>query len=91
VVKHSGATSASVRSWVDDGGLRVGVGDDGVGGADWRGTGLLGLADRAAAFDGQLDVVSPRGAGTLIAATLPLPHPSRRSPVSRAAPRAYGR
>ena len=47
--------------------------------ADERGTGLLGLADRVAAFEGQLEVVSPPGAGTLITATLPLPHPQRES------------
>jgi PAS domain S-box-containing protein len=75
VTKHSGATSASVRSWVDDSGLRVMVEDDGVGGADGRGTGLLGLADRVAALDGQLDIVSPRGGGTLLSATFPLPDP----------------
>ena len=73
VTKHSGAASASVKSRVEDGSLRVEVGDDGVGGADARGRGLLGLADRVAAFEGQFDIVSPRGGGTLLTATFPLP------------------
>jgi PAS domain S-box-containing protein len=73
VTKHSGATSATVESRVEDGSLRVEVADDGVGGADARGRGLLGLADRVAAFEGQFDVVSPRGEGTRLTATFPLP------------------
>jgi PAS domain S-box-containing protein len=75
VAKHSGATSASVKSRAEDGTLKVEVADDGVGGADARGRGLLGLADRVAAFEGQLDIVSPRGGGTLLTATFPLPDP----------------
>jgi PAS domain S-box-containing protein len=75
VTKHSGATSVSVKSRVEDGSLRVEVGDDGVGGADACGTGLLGLADRVAAFEGQFEVVSPRGGGTVLTATFPLPDP----------------
>ncbi len=73
VTKHSGATSATVESRVEDGRLRVEVADDGVGGADAHGRGLLGLADRVAAFEGQFDVVSPRGEGTRLTATFPLP------------------
>jgi signal transduction histidine kinase len=75
MTKHSGATSASVKSWVDDGSLRVVVEDDGVGGADARGGGLLGLADRVAAFEGQFEIVSPQGGGTRLTATFPLPDP----------------
>ena len=48
------------------------IGDDGVGGADERaGTGLQGLADRVAALDGTLRILSPRGAGTVVTADLP--------------------
>ena len=75
VTKHSGATSASVKCWVEDGSLRVEIGDDGIGGADARGRGLLGLADRVAAFEGQFDIVSPRCGGTLLTATFPFPDP----------------
>jgi PAS domain S-box-containing protein len=72
ITKHSGATSASIRSRVDDGSLRVEVEDDGIGGADANGTGLLGLADRVAASEGQFDIVSPRGRGTRLIATFPV-------------------
>jgi PAS domain S-box-containing protein len=72
VTKHSGAASATVTSHLDDGVLRVGVSDDGDGGADAGGLGLLGLADRVAAFEGEFDVVSPPGGGTVLTATFPL-------------------
>jgi signal transduction histidine kinase len=72
VVKHSHAESAAVRAWVDDGALRIEVRDDGIGGAHPDGSGLLGLTDRLAALGGRLRVDSPRGGGTLVAATMPL-------------------
>jgi signal transduction histidine kinase len=71
-VKHSRADSAQVRAWVDDGALRLEVRDDGLGGADPAGEGLVALADRLAAFEGRLRVESPPNGGTLIGATLPL-------------------
>ncbi|MEA2135216.1 MAG: hypothetical protein QOC68_3898, partial [Solirubrobacteraceae bacterium] len=46
--------------------------DDGIGGARPEGSGLLGLADRLAALDGQLRVESPADSGTLVAAAIPL-------------------
>jgi PAS domain S-box-containing protein len=72
VAKHSHATRAEVTARVDDGTLRVGVRDDGVGGAEPEGTGLVGLADRVAALDGRFRVESPEDGGTLIAADIPL-------------------
>jgi signal transduction histidine kinase len=72
VVKHSRAGRAAVKVWVQDGALHVDVRDDGVGGARPDGTGLLGLHDRLAALGGRLEVESPPGAGTRVAATLPL-------------------
>ena len=71
VVKHSRATSAEVRAWVEDGVLHLDVHDDGVGGARHDGTGLVGLTDRVAALGGRLRVESPPGGGTRITATLP--------------------
>ena len=51
----------------------IDVRDDGVGGADAAGgSGLRGLGDRVGALDGTLEVDSPRGAGTLIRARIPL-------------------
>jgi signal transduction histidine kinase len=53
--------------------LRVAVGDDGRGGADpARGSGLLGLKDRAEAIGGTVALRSPRGGGTRLHVELPL-------------------
>jgi signal transduction histidine kinase len=73
VAKHSRATRAEVTAAVDDRTLRVRVSDDGVGGAQPEGPGLVGLADRVAALDGRFRVESPERGGTLIAADIPLP------------------
>ena len=73
VVKHAGATGASVRVAAPDGRVVVEVADDGVGGADpGGGSGLRGLADRVAVLDGRLDVESPPGGGTRVVAEIPL-------------------
>jgi signal transduction histidine kinase len=72
VVKHAHAKAAEVRAVSKDGTLYVEVRDDGVGGADPRGHGLVGLSDRVAALDGQLTVQSPARGGTVLGATLPL-------------------
>ncbi|MDA0166857.1 PAS domain S-box protein [Solirubrobacter ginsenosidimutans] len=71
VVKHAHAESAAVSASVADGMLRVEVRDDGIGGADPSGRGLVGLHDRAAALGGQLSVESSPGGGTVLSATLP--------------------
>jgi signal transduction histidine kinase len=72
VMKHSHAERAEVRACVEDGMLQVEVRDDGVGGADPTGHGLVGLGDRVTAIGGQLRVESPASGGTLLAAGLPL-------------------
>jgi signal transduction histidine kinase len=72
VVKHSRATSASVRAWHKDDLLVLDVTDPGVGGADERlGTGLRGIARRLSAFDGSVTVVSPRGGPTVVHLEVP--------------------
>jgi signal transduction histidine kinase len=52
--------------------LRVEVRDDGIGGADPGGHGLVGIGDRVTALGGRLEIDSPAGGGTLVAAALPL-------------------
>ncbi len=72
-VKHARAANVSVTVELREGALRLEVADDGGGGADTsKGTGLLGLRDRAEAEGGTLVVVSPPGRGTVVTATLPL-------------------
>jgi PAS domain S-box-containing protein len=72
VAKHARAGRTTVTARVEDDTLRVQVRDDGTGGARPSGSGLLGLADRLAAIDGQLRVESPADGGTLVAADIPL-------------------
>jgi PAS domain S-box-containing protein len=72
VAKHAHARHAEVSARVADGTLRVKVRDDGIGDARPDGSGLLGLADRLAALDGQLRIESPAGGGTLVTADIPL-------------------
>jgi signal transduction histidine kinase len=72
VMKHAHAARAGVTASVEDGVLRLEVRDDGIGGADIGGHGLVGMADRVSAHGGQLSVDSPEDAGTLVTATLPL-------------------
>jgi len=73
VAKHAHAQRAGVRASVADGALRVEVSDDGVGGADPTGHGLVGMADRVTALGGRLEIDGPPGCGTRITATFPLP------------------
>jgi PAS domain S-box-containing protein len=72
VVKHARATRATVWAAADDGVLTLEVRDDGVGGANPDGHGLLGIADRVDALGGQLRIESTDGDGTVLAARLPL-------------------
>ena len=73
VAKHSRASRASVVVEAPRlaGSLTVVVSDDGIGGADPRGAGLAGLADRVSGVDGALSVESPSGGPTIISAVLP--------------------
>jgi signal transduction histidine kinase len=72
VVKHSHAARAEVTASPEDGMLRIEVRDNGAGGADPDGHGLVGMRDRVTTLGGRLEIESPAGGGTLVAATLPL-------------------
>jgi signal transduction histidine kinase len=86
--KHAGATAADIEVSLRDGVLHVRVHDNGPGGANFtRGTGLLGLKDRAEALGGHLRLDSPPAAGTTLEITLPVsdPAPAERELSARAA------
>ncbi|WP_440098774.1 sensor histidine kinase [Streptosporangium sp. H16] len=72
LAKHSEATEAFIRVSRQEQRVIVEVYDNGVGAAVPRpGSGLAGLADRAATIDGTLTVDSPLGGPTMIRAELP--------------------
>jgi len=71
--KYAHASVVGVDVNAQAGILRVEVRDDGIGGADpARGSGLLGLKDRAEAIGGTIFIESPTGAGTYLRVELPL-------------------
>ena len=73
VAKHAGASVVQVEVHAEDGLLRLGVRDDGVGGADpARGSGLVGLRDRVEATGGSLRIDSRAGQGTGLLVELPI-------------------
>jgi signal transduction histidine kinase len=72
VSKHAGAR----ETWIDirytDGMLRIGVTDNGHGGADpSRGSGLRGIERRLAPFDGVMAISSPPGGPTAVTMEIP--------------------
>ena len=79
IARHAGASRVRIGLWAEDHCLHLTVTDDGHGGAAIRpaepagasGTGLAGLARRAAALDGSLSVDSPAGGPTTVTMVLP--------------------
>ena len=70
-VKHAQATSVTVTVAIAGSELTMAIADDGVGGAQAPGRGLSNIADRVGAFDGEVTVVSPAGAGTRLEVRIP--------------------
>jgi signal transduction histidine kinase len=73
--KHARATTAQINVAESHGVLHVRVHDNGHGGADFHGSGLVGLKDRAEALGGHLRLHSPPRAGTTLEIELPLHDP----------------
>src|SRR3954467_8859446 len=69
--KHARGASAKVSLFVEHGRLIVEVDDEGPGGADPEGSGLVGLRNRVEALDGILVLLSNPGEGTTVHAELP--------------------
>jgi signal transduction histidine kinase len=72
VAKHAQASQVSVSVATDMFFARIVIEDDGGGGADVRGSGLRGLADRVETLGGTLRVDSAPGMGTRLAADIPV-------------------
>ena len=71
--KHGHASSVTVRVVASSDLLRIGIRDDGVGGAQLgRGSGLVGLKDRVEALGGRITLQSEPAAGTSLSIELPL-------------------
>jgi signal transduction histidine kinase/uncharacterized protein YoaH (UPF0181 family) len=71
--KYARASVVHVDLQASERSLRVAVRDDGLGGVDpARGSGLLGLKDRAEAIGGTISIRSPHGVGTSLQVELPL-------------------
>ncbi|GAA2156978.1 hypothetical protein FHX52_4349 [Humibacillus xanthopallidus] len=71
--KHSGASRCRVTISTDPTLVVALVEDDGIGGADPSGSGLLGLTDRLETMGGRLTVTSPPQGGTRLEARVPRP------------------
>lgn len=68
---HSGAARAWVRADHTGRALRLGIGDDGRGGADPDGPGLTAVRTRIEGLGGTVQITSPHGGPTLISFELP--------------------
>jgi len=73
VVRHAGATAASVMLTYGDRELTVEIEDDGRGGAAANGgSGIAGMRERAVALGGRLDAGTGPGGGFRVSAHLPI-------------------
>jgi PAS domain S-box-containing protein len=71
--KHARASQVEVCADSRDDKLYLSIRDDGFGGADFaKGSGLIGLKDRAEALGGRMTIESPAGSGTSLLVTIPL-------------------
>jgi signal transduction histidine kinase len=81
-VKHARASAIELSAHARDGILTVAVRDDGVGGADPGGSGIVGLKDRIEALGGTMTLESPPGEGTTLRSEMPI-DPRRSTPELR--------
>jgi signal transduction histidine kinase len=71
--KYARASLVNVCAEMNGANLFVSVQDDGIGGADTRkGSGIIGLKDRAEVLGGHMQINSPPGSGTSLHITIPV-------------------
>jgi signal transduction histidine kinase len=71
--KHARASQVEVCAESRDDNLYLSIRDDGIGGAEFaKGSGLIGLKDRAEALGGRMTLESPAGNGTSLHIRIPL-------------------
>jgi signal transduction histidine kinase len=71
--EHADASVVHVDLTIKDECIRLGIRDDGRGGADPnRGSGLFSIKDRVEALGGSLQITSPAGGGTSLLIEIPI-------------------
>lgn len=73
IARHAQAHSATIRWHSEHATVRMTVSDDGRGGLDHDGNGLSGMRERVRALHGAMMIESPRGQGTRLNVTAPVP------------------
>lgn len=73
IARHADASSAKVEWLRERASVCMRICDDGRGGIDSDGNGLCGMRERVHALGGTLTIESPRGQGTRLKVTVPVP------------------
>lgn len=73
IARHAEAHSASILWHREPASVRMTIKDDGRGGLDHDGNGLSGMRERVRALNGAMTIESPRGQGTRLNVTAPVP------------------
>jgi PAS domain S-box-containing protein len=77
VVRHSNATKVTIDVYVDESELKLVIKDNGIGIgknkiASYKSFGLIGMRERAKAYDGEFQIKGKKGEGTVIIVKIPL-------------------
>ncbi|MEP6897044.1 MAG: sensor histidine kinase [Rhodanobacter sp.] len=73
IARHAEASSAKIELIRESACVRMLISDNGRGGIDHDGNGLCGMRERVRALNGSLIIESPRGQGTLLKISAPVP------------------
>jgi two-component system sensor histidine kinase DesK len=73
IARHADASSATVELVREPSSVRMLISDNGRGGIDADGNGLCGMRERVRGLGGTLSIESPRGGGTRLQVTVPVP------------------